>query len=94
MNDGVPPELEEKHRVLSDAIEDYFRAWWKHNDVEEPGDYIASWALVANFGNLRDPAPSGYVVETGPTSLPPHAIKGLFSEGVDWTSERQLGEDD
>lgn len=90
----IPPKLQAMHEELSTKIDEYFRAWWRENGVEEPGDYINAWALVANIGNLEQRSPAGYIVETGPDNMPPHAIKGLFNEGIDWVCEQQEGEDE
>lgn len=92
--DSTPPHLQALYEELSVKIEEYFRAWWAERDVEEQGDYVNCWALVANFGNLNAPAPNGYIVETGPTNMPPHGIKGLLAEGVDWVVEMQDLESD
>lgn len=92
MSEDLPKDILEKFEELDHLIQDYFQTWWVRNGVQEPGDYIASWAIVANFANIENGAATGYVVEASPQTMPPHAMKGLFLEGVDWVIDRQAGE--
>jgi len=93
----IPEHLQKMHDELSQKIEEYFQAWWAYRNDGDSGDYVSCWALVANFGNLSEASAAGYIVETEPVNMPPHAMKGLLSEGVDWVCEMQelnLGEED
>lgn len=78
---------------LDRLIRDYFLQTFKENGVLEDGDYISTWAVVVNFGNLNraDGMGAGYFVETMPQKNPPHATKGLLREGIDWVLEAQYG---
>lgn len=93
MSKDVPQELQDKLEVIDRLVQDYFKAWWDQGGVHEQGDYIASWAIVANFGNINEAVPSGYIVESVP-AMAPHTMKGLFLEGVDWVIEAQQGDPD
>lgn len=88
---NITPESEAKYNALQDAISAYFKQLWSDNDIPETeNNYIGDWALVAHFGSFDDPATkvsTGYIVETA-SNLAPHAIKGLFNEGIDWVIER------
>lgn len=91
----VPPHLEKLHQELQAKVEEYFRAWWAEMpEGDDPEDYISSWIIVVNYGNLRHKSPSGYTVEAFPSEMPPHAMKGLLNEGVDWVVDRQENADD
>lgn len=78
---------------LDKLIQEYFKKTFAEQGIEEEGDYIASWAVVVNYGNLgrADGMAAGYVVETMPAKNPPHATKGLLREGIDWVLEAQDG---
>jgi len=78
---------------LDKLIQEYVKKNFEEQGLEEQGDYIASWALVVNYGNLdrSDGFAGGYLVETMPQNNPPHATKGLFREGVDWIYDAQDG---
>lgn len=89
MSESIPTHLQALYDELDAKIEEYLRAWWKENEVAESGDYIANWVLVANFGNINETAASGYIIESQPSNMPPHAIKGLLMEGVEWVCEMQ-----
>lgn len=86
-------ESEILYDKLDALIQEYFKQTLKENGVLEDGDYIASWAVVVNFGNLNrnDGMGVGYSVETMPLKNPPHATKGLLREGIDWVLESQDG---
>lgn len=89
----IPPHIEKLYDELNAHVEAYFKAWWAENNVDYDGDYIASWAIIANYGNLDHPSPSGYTVETFPSAMAPHAMKGLFGEAIDWVVEQQASDD-
>lgn len=78
---------------LDKLIQEYVKKNFSDQGLEEQGDYIASWALVVNYGNLdrADGFAGGYLVETMPAKNPPHATKGLLREGIDWILEAQDG---
>lgn len=78
---------------LDSLIQEYFNQVFKENGSLEDGDYISSWAVVVNFGNLHQfgGAAVGYTVETMPINNPPHATKGLLREGINWVLEAQEG---
>lgn len=78
---------------LDNCIQEYIKALFKEEGSDEEDDYIASWALVVNFGNIdqADGFAGGYTVETMPAKMAPHSTKGLFLEGIDWVKEQQIG---
>lgn len=78
---------------LDKLIQEYVKKNFSEQGLEEQGDYIASWALVVNYGNLdrADGFAGGYLVESMPQKNPPHATKGLLREGIDWILEAQDG---
>ncbi len=88
-----PDAAETLYDKLDSLIQEYFKQSFKENGVLEDGDYIASWAIVVNFGNLNrnDGVGSGYSVASMPAKNPPHAVKGLLREGIDWVLEAQDG---
>ena len=81
------------HDKLDQLIQEYFKQHFKDNNALEEGDYIASWAVVVNYGNINQNQGMavGYGVETMPLRNPPHATKGLLREGIDWILEAQDG---
>lgn len=93
MNSGIPQELQDRLDEIDRLVQSYFKEWWKTQGVLEDGDYISGWALVANFGNIGDSVPSGYVVESSPV-MAPHVLKGLFAEAIDWVVEKQAEDND
>lgn len=78
---------------LDKLIQEYVKTTFKEQGEAERGDYIASWALVVNYGDLElaEGFAGGYLVETMPQRNPPHATKGLLREGIDWVLEAQEG---
>jgi len=91
------PTSAELFEQLDNLVSRYFKELWAESGQGESGDYISSWGLVAHFANMNDPIdrPSaGYICETSPTSMPPHSMKGLFSEGIDWVDEAQHMDED
>lgn len=78
---------------LDKLIQEYVKKNFEEQGEQARGDYIASWALVVNYGDLEvaDGFAGGYLVETMPQKNPPHATKGLFREGIDWVLEAQEG---
>lgn len=63
---------------------------FEDSELAEDGDYIDSWAVVINYGNMNhDAMAGGYLVETFPLKTPPHAIKGLLREGIEWVQDAQ-----
>lgn len=99
---GSRPDDEETLETLYDQLDSLIQRYVKKSfadkGLEEKGDYIGSWSVVVNYGNLnyKNPAAAGYLVESMPLNSPPHAIKGLLREGIDWVIEQQDGafEDD
>lgn len=88
------PESQATYDALELAINNHFRQAWKDNEVLAAGDYIPQWALVIHYDDLNQAATSnGYDVESS-KRLPPHALKGLLYEGIDWVTDRQSREDD
>lgn len=85
--------LETLYDQLDTLIQRYIKKNFQDKGLEETGDYIGSWSLVVNYGNLdnSNPAAAGYLVESMPLHSPPHAIKGLLREGIDWVLEQQDG---
>lgn len=81
------------HDQLDKLIQEYFKKIFKDNNTLDDGDYIASWAIVVNYGNIdqNQGMASGYSVETMPIRNPPHATKGLLREGIDWILAAQDG---
>ncbi len=78
---------------LDKLIQEYVKKTFQEQGEAERGDYIASWALVVNYGDLElaEGFAGGYLVETMPQRNPPHATKGLLREGIDWVLEAQEG---
>lgn len=91
-SDG-PETVETLYDKLDKLIQEYVKKNFADQGLEEQGDYISSWALVVNYGNLdyANGMAAGYLVETMPPKNPPHAIKGLLREGIDWVIEAQDG---
>ena len=94
MTDALESRSDELYEKLDKLIQEYVLQNFKENDEHEEGDYIASWALVVNFGNMNKPddVALGYLVENMPRKNPPHATKGLFKEGIRWVKHAQEGE--
>lgn len=93
---GSRPDAETTETLydkLDKLIQEYVKKTFAEQGLEESGDYIASWALVVNYGNLdrADGFAGAYLVETMPQKNPPHATKGLLREGIDWIYEAQDG---
>ena len=96
MIDGKPldDEWSEKTHTLFDElnvkINEYMNSIFEDSGEAEDGDYINSWAVVINYGNMNhDLMAGGYVVATFPHKTPPHAVKGLLREGIDWVIDAQ-----
>ena len=91
-SDG-PETIDTLYDNLDKLIQEYVKKHFAEQGLEEQGDYIASWALVVNYGNLdrADGFAGGYLVESMPQKNPPHATKGLLREGIDWILEAQDG---
>lgn len=83
-------EARAKYNAMEEAIKDYFLQLWEDHEAAERGDFIGDWAVVVHADNLLDNGVSQlYVVETA-TGMPPHHIKGLLSEGIDWVVDRVM----
>lgn len=87
------PTTGELYEKLDKLIQEYVKLNFDEQGEAEEGDYIASWALVINYGNFDSGGgfPGGYMVEVMPQKNPPHATKGLLREGIDWVKEAQEG---
>jgi hypothetical protein len=85
----IVKSLDDLLNELDNVIQSYFHAHWAEQGVDNPGDAVESWALVANFGNLNEIGMHGYTVEAYPPNMPPHSMKGLFREGIAWVEDRQ-----
>jgi hypothetical protein len=85
--------METAYEKLDKFIQEYVKKTFTDQGINEEGDYIASWALVVNYGNLdqSEGFAGGYLVESMPPKNPPHAIKGLLREGIDWVLDAQDG---
>lgn len=82
--------FENLHKIISE----YFMMIYDVDDHEKENLYISNWAIVVDVsdmttGNLHD-----YGVEGFPFKQPPHAIKGLLSEGIDVIVGYQEGLDE
>lgn len=68
--------------ALSKAISEHIMACYEGDEplVEV---YVSQWALVINMGDLKTGFADEYLVEFSTPNMPPHAMKGLFSEGID-----------
>jgi hypothetical protein len=77
-------------RALYEKLDEVIQAYFKQIDLDlgwhQEGDYIASWAVVVNEGNLlkHNGYAGGYQAEMMPRGSAPHAIKGLLQEGVNY----------
>lgn len=94
MNESRSDEWSEKTNQLYDElnakINEYIHSVFEDSDVSEHGDYIDSWAIVLNYGNMnQNLMAGGYIVETFPHKTPPHSVKGLFREGIKWVEDAQ-----
>lgn len=89
-----PMTSDDTLNALEDAISAHFKKLWEEGGVGVDEDYVGDWAVVIHFGSLSDELPSsGYSVETK-RNMPPHHVKGLLSEGIDWVADAQEGEFD
>lgn len=79
-------EARDLYNKLDQAIQDYFKQVDMDLGDYSSGDYIAAWGVVVNQGNLErfNGYAGGYGVQTMPRQASPHAIKGLFNEGIEW----------
>lgn len=97
--DEPSEEMKSLYDELDTKIQNYIKKTFEDQGLSESGDYIAGWALVVNYGNIErtSSAASGYIVEAMPANSPPHVIKGIFREGIDWVAVQQdeaLDDDD
>lgn len=83
------PSSEELYNELDDLIRRYITQVWEENDATEEGDAIGAWALILNYGNYNNRSMTGYTGTFHPQNMAPHAVKGLFGEGVEWVLEQQ-----
>lgn len=91
---GISEKTRELYEKMDSAIREYFESAWKDLGTAEAGDYIESWALVVNFGNINLNRPAlNYSYETFPYRMSPHAIKGLFNEGNIVVEQNQYPDD-
>lgn len=88
-----PDTVETLYDRLDKLIQEYVKKNFEDQGLSEQGDYIASWVLVVNYGNLElgNGFAGGYFVEAMPQKNPPHATKGLLREGIDQILEAQDG---
>lgn len=97
--DQPPEEWSDRTHQLYDELNaklnEYVNSIFEDSNILKHGDYIDSWAVVVNYGNMnRNMMAGGYLVETFPHKTPPHAVKGLFREGVDWVEQAQMEDPD
>ena len=93
--DEWSPTTNRLYDELTSKIAEYMQSVFRDNDDDQVGDYVNSWALVINYGNVNiGGMPGEYLVEAFPPKSPPHATKGLLKEGIDWVRDAQKEEDD
>lgn len=94
MLESRPDEFSDKtnrlYEELNAKLNEYIQSVFEDTNDSEHGDYIDSWAVVLNYGNLNsNTMAGGYLVETFPNKMPPHALKGLLREGIKWVEDAQ-----
>lgn len=94
MLEGRPDEWSEKtnklFEELNTKLNEYIHSVFEDSDISEHGDYVDSWAVVVNYGNMNTGLMAGgYLVEAFPQRMPPHALKGLLREGIKWVEDAQ-----
>ena len=94
MLEGRPDEWSEKtnklFEELNTKLNEYIHSVFEDSDISEHGDYVDSWAVVVNYGNINTGLMAGgYLVEAFPQRMPPPALKGLLREGIKWVEDAQ-----
>ena len=89
MNSDFDSKADNLLAELDAAIRKYHSDIAKLYGVHNEGDYISSWALVTNYGNLNAPSPIpiNYEMELYPPTQAPHSAKGLFIKGSELVDE-------
>lgn len=79
---------------MDKAIQAYFKKVFEETEENKRGDYIAGWVIVVNYGDLEVNGgfAGDYLFEAMPQKTPPHALKGLLSQGIDEVMGIQYGE--
>lgn len=91
---AVSEEAETTLALLETAIHNHFRQLWADGEVLSESDMITDWTVVVYSQDLDKVGTSSeYSVETS-RGLPPHSIKGLLNEGIDWVVQRQEDPDE